>query len=157
MEAVKGVFETVSPFYLFIDSWFIVGANHSNTTFAYVLGISRCKTCAQGPLTNISFCFHKGFISEALQPQFRSSMHLLFCCCYTCCGIVFLCQASISLSLHPDGLACCAEPLLRYVSLLMSWVGKQCRTNAVKCQKCQDLSPLNSYAPPTKFLNMNYQ
>lgn len=70
-----------------------------------------------------------------------------------CCGIVFPCQASTSLSLHPDGLDCCTEP-----SLLMSWLGKWGRTNTVKCQKCQDPGSLvYSDAPPTKFFNISYK
>lgn len=79
---------------------------------------------------------------------------LLFCC-NTCCGIVFLCQASASLSLRPDGLACCSDPQLRYVFLLMSWLGKRGWTIAAKCQKCQDPSLVNSDACPTKQPIMN--
>lgn len=81
------------------------------------LGINRLTILAQGPLRNMPVYFHNRFISQTLKLHFQSSMHLLFCCCYICCGIVFLCQASTSLSLHPDGLACCTEALLQYVSL----------------------------------------
>lgn len=102
-------------------------------------------------LTNVPVCFHNGFISKTLWPRFQSGVHLLFCCCYTCCGIVFLCQASTSLSLHPDGLACCSEPLLRYVSLSW-WAGWGNRVEQIllNTKKCQDLFPVCSVAPPTK-------
>ncbi len=103
--------------------------------------------CPESPNEYPCLCFHNGFISETLQPHFQRSVHLLFCCCYTWCGIVFLCQASTSLSLHPDGLACCTEPLLRYASLLMSWLGKQGWANAVKCQKVS--GSISSDSPPT--------
>lgn len=102
-------------------------------------------------------CFHNGFISVNLQLQFQSGVHFLFCCCYTCCGIVFLCQVSTSLSLHPDRLHCCTEPLLQYVSLMTSWLRKWVWTNAVECQKHKDPSQVNSDAPPTYvFLQIIY-
>lgn len=108
--------------------------------------------CGQSCLINIPVWFHNGFISEGLTASSERHafvillllLHLLWDCVSVSSKYIIIPS--------PRRISVLLRAFSSDMSLLMSWLGKQGWTNAVKCHKCQDPSPESSDAPPTMLL-----